>query len=118
MTKHFSKWVKQHQVSIKQLDQALTEVSEGNFEADLGGGVIKKRIAFKGHGKSKSGRTIVCFKQDKLAIYLHGFAKNERTNISSKELVAFKATSKVLLSLSESNINLAIKKGSFIEVSL
>ena len=110
MTKHFSKWVNKHKLDTQELNKELDEVAKGNFEANLGGGVIKKRIPFTGHGKSKSGRTIICFKNEERAIFLHGFAKNEKANISSKELVAFKAASKVLLSLSESNINQAIKR--------
>ncbi|OQY10809.1 MAG: hypothetical protein B6I30_08195, partial [Desulfobacteraceae bacterium 4572_187] len=42
--------------------------------------------------------------------------KNEKTNLYSKELHAFKELAKVLLSLTNEKLNIAIKKGNFVEV--
>ena len=86
MTKRFSKWAADQGVSIGDLANTLEEVEQGTFEASLGGKIIKKRIRFAGQGKSKSGRTIICFQKDKMAVFIHGFAKNEKSNLSSKEL--------------------------------
>ena len=74
MTKTFSKWAANQGISIDDLTQALEEVDKGLFEASLGGKIIKKRIRFAGQGKSKSGRTIICFQKDSMAIFVHGFA--------------------------------------------
>jgi len=94
----------------------LKELKESNFEATLGGNLFKKRIRFEGKGKSGSGRTIICYKKDDRAIFIHGFAKNEKSNLSSKELIALKEFSKILLSLSDKQITIAIKNGDFREV--
>jgi hypothetical protein len=88
-----------------ELSKAIEEISSGNFEANLGGHIVKKRIRFEGKGKSGSGRTILCYKQNDRAIFIHGFAKNEKDNLSPKELVAFKEVAKILLNLSEKEIN-------------
>ncbi len=116
MTKHFSKWAEKQGISIIELAKALDEIKKGQFEANLGGCILKKRIRFQGMGKSKSGRTIICYKTGDRAIFIHGFAKNEKSNLSPKELKAFKEFSKVLLGMSIKQINTAIKNSDFIEV--
>ncbi len=94
----------------------MREVENNNFEANLGGHIIKKRIRFKGKGKSGSGRTIICYKQSDRAIFVHGFAKNEKSNLTAKELQAFKELAKVLMALSNKKLNIAIKNGNLKEV--
>ncbi len=71
MTKHFSKWAAKQNVSEKNLFTALTEIRSGNFEANLGGNLYKKRIRLGGHGKSGGGRTIICYKKDDRTIFVH-----------------------------------------------
>lgn len=116
MTKHFAKWASKQQIPENELATALAEVQAGNFEANLGGHIYKKRIRFSGHGKSSSGRTIICYKKEDRAIFIHGFAKNEKSNMSKKELNVFKELSKILLGFSEEEIAIALKTGDFIEV--
>ncbi len=116
MTKHFSKWIAKHKLSDKDLQAALSELETGKFEANLGGYLYKKRVRFEGRGKSGSGRTIICYKKDDRAIFIHGFAKNEKANLSTKELHALKEFSRILIKLSASEIEVAIENGDFIEV--
>ena len=116
MTKHFAKWAKKQKLPDHELVNALTEVEEGHFDAGLGGHIYKKRIRFKEMGKSGSGRTIICFKRNDRALFIHGFAKSEKSNLTGKELIAFKELAKVFLSLSESEIDSAIINGDFVEV--
>jgi len=63
MTKHFSRWVNKQQIPKKELSNSLSEIQAGNFEANLGGNLYKKRIRSKGQGKSGGGRTIICYKK-------------------------------------------------------
>jgi hypothetical protein len=118
MTKHFSKWAFKQNIPESELFTALAEVQAGKFDVNLGGNVYKKRIRFTGKGKSGSGRTIICYKKDDIAIFVHGFAKNEKLNLSRKELLAFKELSKVLLGLSKEKIATALKNKNLIEVKL
>ena len=116
MTKQFAKWASKQKIPDNELTTALAEVHAGIFEANLGGHIYKKRIHFEGQGKSGGGRTIICYKKKDRAIFIHGFAKNEKGNLSKKELQVFKEFSKILLGLPTEGIKLAIKNGDFIEV--
>jgi hypothetical protein len=117
MTKQFSKWSSKQSINSSELKIALDELKEGNCEAELGGYLYKKRVPFKGRGKSESARTIICYKKGSLAIFIHGFAKNEKSNLSDKELKAFKAFAKILTGLTADQIAIAIKNGDFKEVT-
>ena len=116
MTKHFSKWASKQKISQDDLSLALAEVQAGNFEASLGGHIYKKRIKFKGQGKSGSGKTIICYKKGNRAVFIHGFAKNQKSNLSKKELNLFKELSKILLNLSTKEVLIAINNRDIIEV--
>ena len=116
MTKHFAKWARKQSIPENELHKALEEIRSGKFEANLGGHIYKKRIRFEGMGKSGSGRTIVCYQRGEKAIYVHGFTKNEKSNLSPKELIALKEFAKVLLGLNEEQIQIALRAGDFIEV--
>ena len=72
------------------LCQAVREANRGNTDANLGGGVIKQRVARPEEGKSSGFRTIILFKIGVLAFFVYGFAKNERQNIAADELAGFK----------------------------
>ncbi len=116
MTRHFAKWAAKQNIPKNELYKALEEIRSGKFEASLGGHIYKKRIRFTGSGKSGSGRTIVYYQRGGKAIYVHGFAKNEKSNLSQKELIALKEFAKILLGLSEAQIQTALQAGDFIEV--
>jgi len=116
MTREFSRWATKQNIPKDELYKALQEVQAGNFETSLGGHIYKKRIRFEGKGKRGSGRTVVCYKKNDRAIFIHGFAKNEKSNLSRKELFALKEFSKILVGLSREKIEIALKAGDFIEV--
>ena len=118
MTKHFSKWISKQNISDEDLQTTLSELEAGQFEANLGGYLYKKRVRFERKGKSGSGRTIICYKKDDRAVFIHGFAKNEKANLSPKELHAMKKFSRIIIKLSASEVKVAIENGDFIEVAV
>ncbi|WP_318367887.1 type II toxin-antitoxin system RelE/ParE family toxin [Enterobacter sp.] len=61
MTKGFKKDIKKLPIGNEALKTAAQEVVAGNFEADLGGGVIKKRLSLN-KGKSGGVRSVIFFK--------------------------------------------------------
>lgn len=63
-------------MSSSALCKAAREIEKGFFEADLGGGICKKRIPLPGHGKSGSIRTIVAKKNKDAIIFIVGREKN------------------------------------------
>ncbi len=56
--KTFARWAKRI-LSDDQLCTAAREIERGQYEADLGSGLCKKRIAVPGQGKSGATRTLV-----------------------------------------------------------
>ena len=85
--------------------------------ADLGGGVIKQRIARAGQGKSGGFRTLIVFKAGYLAFFVHGFAKKDRDNIAAGELTALKLLASQMLSFDDEEIAKAVESGTLIELT-
>jgi hypothetical protein len=89
-TKTFSRWARKV-VSDPALCQAAREIEQGLFEADLGGGLCKKRIALAGQGKSGSSRALVAKKHKDAVFFLAGREKNKPgTDFSDQEIEAAK----------------------------
>jgi len=86
----FERFATKSGISNEALCKAVKNIESGLCDANLGGGVIKQRIARVGQGKSGGFRTIVLFKIDAQVFFVHGFAKNEQDNISSAELQVLK----------------------------
>jgi hypothetical protein len=95
------------------LCQAVAEMEKGLIDADLGGGVVKKRVALPGRGKSGSIRTLVATKRKDRWFFVFGFAKNELENISNNTLKALKREAASLLSYSDEQLDffVASKEG-------
>jgi hypothetical protein len=85
-TKGFQRWAAREGHSDEALRAAVTEMEDGLIDAKLGGYVVKKRVALPGRGKRGGSRTLVVYQQADKAFFVYGFAKNERANISDKEL--------------------------------
>jgi hypothetical protein len=103
-------------ISNAALCRAVRDAERGLVAADLGGGVIKQRIARPGQGKSGGFRTLIVFKAGKRAIFVHGFAKNEKDNIEKDELVALKKLAGELLAYDEKTLVRIMASGVLVEV--
>jgi len=99
-----------------KLLQAAQDVADGQYDADLGGGVFKQRVAREGGGKSGGFRTIVLFRDGTHSFFAHGFAKNEKANVSAKELKALKRLADELLRFSGAQLKAAQAAGELMEV--
>lgn len=117
MTKGFARFARKAGLASESLCAAAVEVAAGEHDADLGGGVFKQRVARPGGGRSGGFRTIILFKVGGHSFFAHGFAKNEKANVSVKELKALKQLAAVYLGLSEDEIGAAVAAGELIEVS-
>ena len=91
-------------------------MAQGLVDADLGGNVVKKRIALPGRGKRGGARTIVATKLENRWFFLYGFGKNERANIHKDELKAFQKMAKELLEFDDRQIAAALSAGEIVEV--
>ena len=114
--KIFAKWAKDEGINNTTLREAILDVNAGLFEANLGAGLYKKRVARSGQGKRGGYRTLIAFKQDDRAIFIFGFAKNDQENIEEQQLIAYKKLAKTYLSATSLMIIRAIKIGELIEV--
>lgn len=115
-TKYFSKWACKIGLNDLLLRKAVLEIQNGLLDANLGGGIVKKRIALPGRGKSGSSRTLLATNLRNQWFFVFGFGKNEMDNISEKELTILKMLANDLLGMSEAQIKIAIEKGSLVEV--
>ena len=116
MIKPFARWVEHESIEISVLGQAVRELKEGLFDANLGGDLYKKRIPLSGRGKRGGARTIIATRFEGKLFFLTGFAKNERDNITSKELTALRSYARYLLSLKEESLAQAIEDKELKEV--
>jgi len=110
ITKWFRRWARKTDLSNSTLNEALVNLEKGLSVADLGKNLYKVRVKREGQGKSSGYRTIVVYREKKRAIFLYGFAKNEKDNLNSKELHYFQKLGNDLLKLSRSQIEIAIKE--------
>jgi hypothetical protein len=93
-------------------------MERGLIDARLGGQVVKKRVALPGRGKRGSTRTLVAFKEGEKAFFIYGFAKNERANVSNKELQVLKLLAKELLNYTAPALAKARQAGELIEIEV
>jgi hypothetical protein len=115
-TRWFKRFARREKISDAVLLDAVARAEKGQLDADLGGGVIKQRIARPGQGKSGGYRTIILFKQGERAVFVYGFAKSERENIDADEEKQFKEAARHVLRLTEKQIAELIKEGDFVEI--
>ena len=114
--KWFQKWAAKEGMDDEVLRAAVEEMENGLIDAELGGHVVKKRVALPGRGKRGGTRTLVVYQQANKAFFVYGFAKSERANISDKELKALKLLATQLLGYTNPALVKAIEAGELIEV--
>jgi hypothetical protein len=115
-TRWFDRWARKQDLSTRALCQAVREMQAGLYEADLGSGLLKKRIARPGQGKSGGYRTLVATNKGSKLFFVFGFPKNVRSNIDKDEEEALKKLASHLLSLSRSALTIAERAGELMEV--
>ena len=97
---------------------AVSEMAQGLVDADLGGHLVKKRVALPGMGKRGGVRTIVATKRAGRWFFLYGFEKNERANVHADELKVLQEVAEVLLEFDERQLAAALAAGELVEVEV
>lgn len=115
-TRWFDRWARKQGLTTSSLCSAVREMTDGLYDADLGGGLLKKRIARPGQGKSGGFRTLVATNKGSRWVFLFGFPKNERSNIDQDEEEALKKLAAHLLSLTPQAVSQAKHAGELMEV--
>jgi len=116
-THWFDRWAKKHGLSTQALCEAVREMKDGLYEADLGGGLLKKRIARQGQGKSGGFRTLIATNKGSRWIFVFGFSKNARSNIDKDEELALKKLAEHLLTLTQQALEKAQNANELIEIN-
>mgnify|MGYP000104802801 CR=1 FL=1 len=115
-TRHFSRWMRKTELTDNALCIAVDEMSQGLIDADLGGGVVKKRVALPNRGKSGSARTLLATNKGSLWFFVFGFEKNDRANINAKELEALQTLAEDLLKSSTEVLDEQVAKNVLEEI--
>jgi hypothetical protein len=115
-TRWFDRWARKQDLRDSSLCAAVREMTEGLIDADLGGGLVKKRVGRPGQGKSGGYRTLVATNRGNRWVFVYGFQKSERSNIASDEADALKKLAAELLSLNAVAVAKATQAGELIEV--
>lgn len=116
VTKPFARWMRKSQVTHLDILGATEEMVLGLIDANLGGHLVKKRVALRGRGKSAGARTIVATKFEQRWIFLFGFEKNERSNIDASELKVLQELAASLLDLDQQAIAVAVGAGQLFQL--
>ena len=112
----FERFARKEKISAEALWDAVDRAEQGQIDADLGGGVIKQRIARPSGGKSKGYRSIVLYRKAGKAFFVFGFPKSEQDNIHEDEEIQFKKMAKQVLALTDEQLQQLIANGQFEEV--
>lgn len=117
MTRWFLRWASKEGLGKAELFDAVGEMTRGLVDADLGGGLVKKRIARQGQGKRGGFRTLVATNRGDRWIFVFGFSKNVRGNIDAAEEQALKKLGAHLLALTPADLRKAVEAGELKEVT-
>lgn len=112
----FQRFARKERIADAALCDAVARAEKGQIDADLGGSVLKQRIARPGAGRSGGYRTVLLFRVGDRALFAYGFAKSDRDNIGDVELAAFRQLAAEVLTLSAGQLDALVAVGRFVEV--
>jgi hypothetical protein len=115
-TRGVRRFARRERITDTSLREAIERAERGSIDADLGGGLIKQRVARPGQGRSGGFRMIVAYRTAGRAVFLYGFAKNDRDNIEDAELQALRAIGANWLAASAQVVGQALKDGDLQEI--
>ncbi|NJM43452.1 MAG: type II toxin-antitoxin system RelE/ParE family toxin [Brachymonas sp.] len=108
-TSWFAKAAKKAGIRDAELCKAIAQAMQGQAD-DLGGGVFKKRLNDNQH------RSIILAKAGRWWVYEFVFAKKDKSNISSDELLQFKLLAKSYAALSAKEVQQLMGDHYFLEI--
>jgi hypothetical protein len=115
-TKEFARYARREGIDDGRLCESAERAARGLIDADLGGGLIKQRIARLGQGRRGGYRTLMAFSAKERTVFLCGFAKNERDNIGPDELDFWRRVASAFLRLGDMQVGELIEAREITEV--
>jgi hypothetical protein len=116
-TKWFARFARRERISDASLGEAIRRAERGIVDADLGGGVIKQRVARTGQGKSGGYRVLIAYRAKSRSVFLFGFAKSARGNVEDDELATARDIARAWLGADSNALRRAIDDGLIQEVN-
>lgn len=115
-TRYFQRWMRKTELTDDALCTAACEMTKGLIDADLGGGVVKKRVGLAGRGKRGGARILVATNRDSRWFFVFGFEKSERSNISAEEKEALQTLARDLLLRTDQELDAEVIDGALQEI--
>jgi hypothetical protein len=112
----FARFARREHITDASLKEAVARAERGLIDADLGGGLIKQRVAREGHGRSGGYRMLLAYKAHNRTVFFYAFAKNERDNIEPDELLTAREIAAQWIAADAKAIAKAILEGILEEV--
>lgn len=116
LTRGVARFARRQRIADASLSEAIERAERGTIDADLGGGLIKQRVARPGQGRSGGFRMIVAYRAAGRAVFLYAFAKSDRDNIDDDELEALRTIGANWLTASAELVGEAIEDGDLKEI--
>ena len=116
-TKPFARFADRERITDEALCDAVRRAGRGLIDADLGGSVIKQRIARQAQGRSGGYRAILLFHRGEHCFFVYGFAKSGRDNLRPDELKVFRLLANEMLAMDEGGLRAAVANGTIMEVT-
>jgi hypothetical protein len=115
--KTFARFARSEKIAAKGLIEAIERAERGLVDADLGGGLIKQRVARQGQGRRGGYRMMIAFRSRDFSVFLFGFAKSDESNIDDRQLAVLRRITTAWLSADAMSIKKAVEQGELIEVT-
>lgn len=116
-TRWFARFTRRQRISDASLCEAVRRAERGLVDADLGGGIVKQRVARTGQGRSGGFRVLIAYRKRVRSVFLFGFAKNERANIEEDELATARDIARAWLEADGKALAQALADGAIDEVN-
>jgi len=110
-TKWFVRYARRERLNDQNLRDAIGRAERGLVDADLGGGIIKQRVARTGAGRSGGFRLLIAYRSGNRAVFLYGFAKSEQDNIGADDMETLREIGAAWLAAKKERLEHAIKEG-------
>lgn len=115
-TKGFGRFARRQRITDEALCDAIARADGGMVDADLGGGVIKQRVARPGQVRSAGFRTIILYRTKKRSVFIDGFAKSDQDSIDEDDLARFRELASEFLGYDARQVAKLVDTGAWIEV--
>jgi hypothetical protein len=116
-TKEFARFARREGLSDEALCDAIDRAERGLIDADLGGNLIKQRIARPGQGRSGGYRTVIVWRARQNSFFVYGFAKSSKADLTPRELVAYQTIGRLLLGYDDNALKKAVAAKELLELT-